>query len=193
MKTAYLFFFAFIIVFSGCTSTHDSSEHPVINQTQKPEATLKDRPQELVYDLNESTSIIMSLLKNGNISEILAEEAQNSPDTIDILIKNFSPAEMAFEAEVLNFKDPVVILFYDETNSNHERIDASFKELAFRYQNKAKFVKIEVTKLFKLVEQALVNSVPTLLVINKRVEVGRVEKPDPALFDTELNSLLPKN
>jgi hypothetical protein len=179
-----------ILTFSGCTSNKESSNNTVSNHQPVPD--LKNRTQELVYDLNESTSIIISFLKNGNLSEILAEEARNAPETIDILIKNFSPAEMAFEAEVLNFKGPAIILFYDEKSPQAQIIDSSFKELAFKYHNKAKFVKVEVSKLFKLAEQAVVTDAPTLLLIHNRAEVDRVEKAEPSLFDADFLSLLEK-
>jgi hypothetical protein len=189
MKFLYFFLLPIILVFSGCNSTHETTEH---NLPTEIDLEASDKTPELVIDLNKSTNIIVHLLKEGDIAKVLAPEAHNAQETIDILIKNFSPAEMAFDAEVLNFKDPVIVLFYDETDSNALNYDSSFKEVAYKYYNKAKFVTVEVTKLFKLAEQAGITVAPTLMLINNRAEVARIEKPDFLLFDTELNALMTK-
>jgi prolyl-tRNA synthetase len=88
----------------------------------------------------------------------------------------FTIEGMMQDGKALQMCTSHIILFYDEKSPQAQIIDSSFKELAFKYHNKAKFVKVEVSKLFKLAEQAVVTDAPTLLLIHNRAEVDRVEK-----------------
>ncbi len=170
-----------ILIFNAC----EDQQKKIIEK----KSNEKDSSQ-LVVDLNESAALIIELLKKNAINKVLVEDAQKSSDTIDTLIKNFSPAEIAFESEVLNFEKPVVVLFYDNESPEAQHIDNSFEALAYNFYNKAKFVKVDVVKLFKLAEQASIDVAPTLLVIHNRKEIGRLKNPELALLDTELSTIL---
>jgi hypothetical protein len=185
MKFLYPFLLPILIILSSCTSSRDTEQH-----------TIKDSDaldsDEVVIDLDKSTKIIMQLLKKDDVSQFLVPDAINSPDTIDTLLKNFCPAEMAFEAEVLNFKGPSVILFYDPDDPQGQIVDSMFDELALSNRHGIKFVKVDVIKLFKLAELAHIEAAPTILIMYKRAEVGRIEKPDPLSFDVEIQQLFEK-
>jgi hypothetical protein len=59
-----------------------------------------------IYDLIESTEIIMRLIKEDRLKEILVNE---DPD-LNILLYNFSPAQMALKVEVLNAECPSILV-----------------------------------------------------------------------------------
>jgi hypothetical protein len=163
-----------MIVLPGCSN----------NQQEKND----QHPQTEVYDLNESTNIILSLLKKEELHLIL-DESENNKEKIDTLLKNFSPSEMAFEAEVLSQEKPVVIFYFDPTENNDE-IMAKLTELATKYNDVLKFVKIDREKLFKITEQGAVDVFPTLMIIHNRAEVIRFEKPDLTSLETELGNYI---
>ena len=173
MKSLFLLFF--LILLPGC----------LINKQQEtPENKI---PVEL-YDLNESTDIILSLLKKDELTTILAESNQDK-EQIDILIKNFSPSEMAFEAEVLSHENPVVVLFFDPIDNNTEIIK-KLTELAKRYQDSLKFIKINREKLFKITEKSEVDIFPTIMIIHNRNEVSRIEKPILTTLEDKIQKII---
>lgn len=141
-----------------------------------------------IYDLNESTNIILSLIKKEELPLILAE-SENDADKVDTLLKNFSPSEIAFEAEVLNQENPVVLLYYDPLNNNDQIIEL-FTEFAKKYHDSLKFVKIDKDKLFKITERSEVDVFPTLVVINNRQEIARFERPALNLLEAELQKFI---
>ncbi len=165
----------FFVILPGCS----------IN---KPEETNPSTLCVEVYDLNESTDIIISLLKKDALKKVLAESDRDK-DRIDTLIKNFSPSEMAFEAEVLNHNNSVVILYYDPTVNNDEII-TKLTELAKKYENDLKFVKIDKDKLFYLAKQSEIDDFPTLMIMHNRNEVGRLEKPIITTMEKEIQKIL---
>ncbi len=177
-----IIFIPIIIFLAGCNSSdHQKYAIPASQQIEKSDA---------VVDLNSSANIIVQLLKEQKLANILAPEAKNAPETIDVLMKNFSPAEMAFESEVLNFKGPSMLLFYDETDPINMQVLNGFHRMAENNADKAKFVIIEVSKLFKIAEQGDITAVPTFVLINNRKELGRLENPQSELIDTELQKLI---
>ena len=62
--------------------------------------------EQVIYFSN-SVKTIRELLKSGSLPAIL-EDAD--PEKLDFLINNFSPAEIAFESEVLSCTIPVAIM-----------------------------------------------------------------------------------
>lgn len=149
----------------------------------------KNEPiQAEAYDLNESTNIILTLIKGEKLPLILAE-SENDTEKIDTLLKNFSPSEIAFEAEVLNQEKPVVILYYDPIDNNQEIIGL-LTEFAQKYTDSLKFVKIDKEKLFKITEKSEIDVFPTIAIINDREEVARLEKPAITSLDAELQKFM---
>lgn len=182
MKYITTFLTPFIILLAAC----DSGQQSPYKAVTKPTIEKSDA----VIDLNESTNNIVRLLKEEKLSEILSPEAKNVPETIASLIKNFSPAHMAFESEVLNFEGPIILLFYDEDDPINRKVVHGFKRMAQANSGKAKFVIIEVSKLFSIAEQGNITQVPTFVLINHRKELGRIENPQLEIIDTELNNLI---
>lgn len=80
-----------------------------------------------VCDLNQSANIVIELMRTGDLGSIVEE---HTPEQLDMLIKNFSPALMAFEAEVLSCTMPVLIYFYRTTDANRAVTDAFIAALA---------------------------------------------------------------
>ncbi len=173
MKSSLLFLF--LIILPGCS----------INKQQE---TSENKISVEVYDLNKSTDIIISLLKKDELKTILAESGQDR-EGIDTLIKNFSPSEMAFEAEILNHKNPVVLLFYDPNENNTEIIEL-LAELAKKYENSLKFIKIDTKKLFRVTQKSEVDILPTVMVIHNRNELGRLENPIITTLEDELQKII---
>jgi thioredoxin-like negative regulator of GroEL len=168
MKLLPLFLLFFL--FPGCLN----------NQQEKTDA----QHDYEIYDLNESSAVILSLVKKNELPLILAE-SETDTDKIDTLLKNFSPSEIAFEVEVLNQEKPVVIVYYDPTENNDEIITA-LTESAKKHKDNVKFVKIDKDKLFKLTEKSEIDTFPTVLIIKDRIEVARFERPTMSLLDDEL-------
>lgn len=166
--------FLFLIILPGCFFTQQQE--------------FESESVEEVYDLNESSNIIISLLKKDELPLVLAESEQDK-ESIDTLIKNFSPSEMAFEAEVLNHKKPVIILYYDPADNNQNIINA-LTELAQTYKDTWKFVKIDKEKLFKITQNSEVDVFPTVMIIHNRKELGRLEKPSSASLENELKKIV---
>lgn len=135
----------------------------------------------VVYDLEQSTNIIIKLIKTGELSTVLAEHNKEAPD---LMINNFSPSEMAFEAEVLSNQNPVLVLFYDSVSTSALAILEKCAEL---YKDTIKCVAVNAEQLFRVTQHSDVDSIPTFILINEREEIGRIEKL--ATFD-ELHELV---
>lgn len=188
MKHITIFIIPLIIILAGCNSTNELLQLP--QQCDTPQNN--KAPATAVLDLDIVVTKILGLIKNGKISEILLQDVKESPSVIDILVKNFSPAEMAFDSEILNSNVPAIVLFYDEIESSALLIQENFEKIAQDNYNRAKFVKIDVSTLFKLADQAMVTTVPTVLAILSKKELGRTKQQDPALLVTEVTELLTK-
>lgn len=187
MKHIIIFIVPIFLILSGCSNSNELQHEPV----QSP-VTENKIPPSLVIDLNAVTTRIVDLIKKGNVAEIISKEVNQSPGMVDILVKNFSPAEMAFDSEVLNFSDIAVVLFYDATEPTAQEVQAHFENIAFYHRAHGKFFKIDVSHLFKLADQASVSTVPSVLAIQHKKELGRIEQRDPALLETDIAALLAK-
>ena len=132
-----------------------------------------------LVDLDESTQIIVELLRRNELSTILEDASEKE---LSLFVNNFSPAEMAFEAEVLNAPLPVAV-FYAAHEAQARQIVAEYEELAQRYEYRIKFVVILADKLFNLTEKAEIDTFPAVLIIHNRQEIGRLEG------DLEVNSV----
>ena len=161
---------------------------PHCSSEQTKEAVITREEEIEVYDINASTNIILALLKEDKLATVLAEDEQDK-DKIDTLIKNFSPSEMAFEAEVLSYKNPVVILYYNLADNNADLLKI-LTELAKKYKDTLKFVKVDKEKLFKITERSEVDIFPTLMVMHERQEMGRLEKPTLSSLETDLQKII---
>lgn len=125
-------------------------------------------PAGKLVNFNDSVEIIVQLIRQDNLKQIL-EDAD--PEGIDLLIKNFSPAELAFESEVLHCILPVVLYFYDTQNDQR----ALLEELAVSYSDQVKFVAINAKDFPTIVKKAEVEQTPTFMFIKDRQELNRLE------------------
>ena len=127
--------------------------------------------QATIYNLDESTQIVLALIQGDSLSMLLEHSDQ---DNIEAVLKNLSPAEIAFEAEVLNCQDPVFVLFATESCPDYAALKEMLEDEATLFQEKAKFVEIDVDKLFKLAQVMSVTEIPLLMFIRERVEQDHV-------------------
>ena len=130
-----------------------------------------DGEQEIIYDLNDSTDIILALLKSDELSKILED---TDPEKLDMLIKNVSPALMAFESEVLACTLPVLVCYY--VGEQKEQCKQWLLQLHEQHPN-IKYVSVDVDKLFSVSQQSEVELTPTLLLIKDGQEKARFTPP----------------
>src|ERR1700676_1576103 len=119
----------------GCISlTSCSGRTPAKSE----KITAEDTQESSFVDLDESTQIIVELLRKNDLATILESASE---EELDLLIKNFSPAEMAFEAEVLDKEIPVGVFFYQDAAQKKE-VAALCDTLAQKYEEVFKFVAV---------------------------------------------------
>ncbi|HZW61920.1 MAG TPA: thioredoxin domain-containing protein [Candidatus Babeliales bacterium] len=162
----YWFFPFLALALANCGSTSDQPEQLI--ETEE-EATSS------LYNLEDSATIVLKLIQNDTLNTIL-EDAD--PDMVDLLIKNFSPVEIAFESEVLNCTLPVLVYFFNpESAQQDEKLDL-LEELAEQYDNQVKIVIVDATRLTKITERAEIETFPSCMVIINRKEIERLEDPN---------------
>lgn len=99
------------------------------------------------HDLLHSTRIVQHLIKKDKVKKLLLEA---DPEQLEILLNNFSPAEIAFEVEVLNAIVPVILYFYNPADKNHGHMQTMLEKFAHDYKNKIKVVTIDAQALYKI-------------------------------------------
>ena len=138
-------------------------------------------------DLSDSITVIKSLIHTKELYKVLLP--QSTPQSIDLLIENFSPAEIAFEAEVLNQELLCAVIFFKPSDAQWQKLSSLVEKMAQEYKQVIKFVIINSEKLFKLAEKAEIETIPTVLIIAQREEKARLELTPPML-DKDLHSTL---
>jgi len=107
--------------------------------------------------LIESTNIIRTLMAQNKLGELLEE---HEPEQIALLLNNTSPAQMAFETEVLSTVVPLVVVYYFQVNEESRNYIKELEKLAVQYDNQVKFVVVDAEKLFSLVQIAEIEKLP---------------------------------
>lgn len=120
-------------------------------------------------DLNVTTEIILTALKQP--AEIVEE---NFNTGLDFLLKNFSIADLALEADVLS-SDLHVVLFFYKDPLERDTIDSYGRFLLDHFNQKIKVVIVNAEVLFKLAEKAEIFGFPAALVVHERQEKNRLE------------------
>src|SRR5579871_5620120 len=90
---------------------------PFLSACSVPKSELGEESTHPLVRLTDSITIIRELISAKKLEELL------EPHTVeqrDLLINNFSPAQLAFEAEVFTTTIPLVVVYYYEDNA-HER------------------------------------------------------------------------
>jgi thioredoxin 1 len=143
-----LFAFTGLIGIPGCNRNHSSET------------------DSLVYNFADSVKIIRNLLHSNALPKILDE---HDPEKLDFLINNWSPAQMAFESEVLSCTLPVLVCFYQKELN----VIPFLEELANNYDGKLKIITIAEDKFPFITQLAVIESFPSFLLIKNRNEIVR--------------------
>lgn len=163
-----------LCMLSGCNNQRESSQQ----QTAAKENTL--------HNLDASAEVIMHLIEKQALSTVFE---QHDPQIINQLIKNFSPAEIALEAEVLNWPQPVILFFTQKKNPDYSAMHDIVERAASAYEPQIKFIEIDADELFKITAQFHFDRLPALLLMHQRAEVARAEDLNNENFKLELQKL----
>lgn len=125
----------------------------------------------LITNLDETTSLIMALIQGDSLTMMLENP---NKETLELLIKNFSPAEIAFQSEVLNNDLPTVALFITPDIGDYQEIKSHLEFCAREFSGRCNFVEIDIGKLFKIAHLNRISEVPTLLMLHNQTELGRM-------------------
>ena len=82
-------------------------------------------------------------------------------------------SEELFEKEVIKAKTPVIVDFYTPTCPSCLQMLPFVAEMAAKFADKLKFVKVDGSELPQLMQRLLVTSVPTFLVYQEGILIGR--------------------
>lgn len=99
---------------------------------------------------------------------------------------------MAFEAEVLNHQNPVLVAFFKPNKEWESSFKPTLRKLAQKYDNNIKFIEVDSDKLFKIAQTSEVDTFPTFILISNRKEVGRSETPSNDKLEAIIEELFQK-
>jgi hypothetical protein len=139
----------------------------------------------VVYELKDSADIIKSLISMQRLDLVLHN---NNKSVVEQLISNFSPAEMAFEAELLACTRPVLAVFVHDYHKQQE-IQQVLEKKALAHLNQVKIVAIDSHELFRIAQLCDVDTI-TCMIIYERQELFRCENINQAMIEQELDFLL---
>jgi Thioredoxin len=125
---------------------------------------IEEASQPLVR-LTESTIIIRELISSKQLEKVLEP---HTVEQAELLINNFSPAELAFEAEVFTTTIPLVIVYYCEDTAQERAFIQQLAALALEYDDHVKFVVVDIDALFSLAQDAGIEKSPTLILTRNR-------------------------
>lgn len=126
--------------------------------------------ESLLCNFADSVKIIRTLIETKSVSKILEDSSKQ--DDIDFLINNLSPAEFAFESEVLNCTMPALVYFYENQIHDQNVLD----EIAEKYKDRIKIVLIDAMQFPKISQDAAIDIYPTAILISNRQEIGRTQE-----------------
>lgn len=139
------------------------------NSTDQDKFCALSRP--LITNLDEATSLILALIQGDSLTMMLENPDQ---DMLELLIKNFSPAEIAFETEILKGHLPTVALFITTDTPDYQTILDNLGACAQEFHGRCNFVEIDIRKLFKVAHLSRIQDIPTILFLHNRSELGRI-------------------
>lgn len=122
-----------------------------------------------IYSLDESTQIIRALIKSNELGKIVIPERESY---IDFFINNYSPAYLAFEAEVFAHQNPVLVLCCN--NQELRVLEPVCKVIMERYPG-LKIISVNDETLPSIIAMLKVQVLPAFIFIDQRTELGRVE------------------
>jgi hypothetical protein len=121
----------------------------------------KETEESLLYNFTDSVKIIRTLIETKAVNKIIEDANQSD---LDFLINNWSPAEFAFESEVLNCTLPVLVYYYENQNNDRTLLEA----IAQKYKDCIKVVIIDAMQFPKIAQLEEVIKYPILVLVNKR-------------------------
>lgn len=117
-----------------------------------------------VIDFADSVKIVRELLQSNSLAHILENP---EPDQLDFLINNFSPAEIAFESEVLNCTE-TVILYCHQNRYDQNIVDTLQQKCPHQ-----KIVIIDADLFPFLVLDMEIDKSPTVTIVQGRAKIAR--------------------
>ncbi len=161
MKNSSYIYFILILFLPSCSPWKESSTIAVEQDTTSP-----------LVNLVESTQIIRTLIVQKKIGDLLENR---EPEQLELLLNNTSPAQMAFEAEVLSSTTPLVAVYYFQETKESNKHSKDLESLANQYDGQIKFVVVNVQQLYSLAQDAQIEQLPTLLLVKDREIIDRIE------------------
>ncbi|MDR3646836.1 MAG: thioredoxin family protein [Candidatus Babeliales bacterium] len=137
-----------------------------------------------IIDLEDSTKIILSLIRSNKLAEVLDLENDQSKHTVDLLIENYSPAQLALESEALSQSYPVLLIFFKD---EHWKI---IEPIVTKHIGQIKIIKINADNLFKTTQEFEIKYFPTFLIMQSRQEINRLENLDEYNFKLFLETII---
>lgn len=175
MKKTILFLFTSLFLLPSCISRHCDESKNTQSEACSP-----------LINLTQSTRVIRTLITQDKIGELLED---HDPEQLSLLLDNISPAQMAFEAEVLSSTAPMALVYYYKESAESKQFIPQLEELAIAYENKIKCVIVDADQLFSLVLDTDIENLPALLLF-KNGEI--VEHIQSAITIDQLEELLQK-
>lgn len=148
---------------------------PELQPVDKPYIAHKElcaiKPKEPCSDLNQTAEFILAMIQGNSINLLLEHENHS---TVDLLLKNMSPAQIAFQAEVINCDQPVILVCYDP----HFEKWNDMKQVLIHHNktssNSYKMVCADVTQLFSIAQLVSLVEIPTFILYYNGIENNRL-------------------
>ncbi len=139
------------------------------NTNSKTESESNSSP---LVNLVDSTHIIRALITQNKIGDLLED---HDIEQLTLLLDNKSPAQMAFESEVLSSTVPLVAIYYFKESIESDEFIKQLEDLAIRYEDQIKVVLVDVERLFSLAQDAQIEIFSTILLVKDREIIDRIE------------------
>ena len=128
-------------------------------------------------------------------------EKQSTSDDQDQLLNNKQSytfviaitSEKDFEAEVLQSKIPVIVDFSAVWCSACKNLKPHFDQVAKHFENKYKFVLVDVDKLGTLAHQYTIQGIPTILFFKNGKELNQERRHSGFVSKDRLINIIEKN
>lgn len=131
----------------------------------------------MIIDLVDSVDIIQTLIEKKQLAEILED---HNPNQLKLLLRNYSPAQLALISEVDNCPIPVLLYFYDPKKFPDQPLK-QLKDFVQQSPKEIKLVVVDLEKLFSLVMHANIEDLPAVIFMNKGKEFARLEGDEVAV------------
>ena len=128
-------------------------------------------PFKALINLEDSIKLLRTLITQNKLGQALEK---HDPEQLDLLLNNYSPAHMAFEAEVLSTTIPLVLVYYFKNSAQEQRFLQQLDQLVLDYPDSLKCVIIDIDRLFSLAQDAEIETVPTIVFSKDREMLEKI-------------------